>query len=154
MWKVHSGTWAIWARLYHGSGVWLKKTLPREHCVPDCTKLDNFLELNFSKYTWSTALCKTLQKVVKSLHPIMHAACRIHCLLLAGGECVVNVWVGWLRKFSFSCFRENFAKFSVTCFAKFSFSFAKFSRNTKLKFLRNFREIRRKFRETPNRKLL
>ena len=28
--------------------------------------------------------------------------------------------LGWLRKFSFSCFRENFAKVSITCFAKFS----------------------------------
>ena len=59
-------------------------------------------------------------------------------------------WLGWLRKFSFSCFRENFAKLSISCFAKFSFSFAKYSQNTKLKFGRNFREIRRKFRETFN----
>ena len=60
----------------------------------------------------------------------------------------VDMQVGWLRKFWFSCISENFAKLSISCFAKFSFSFAKFSRNTKLKFVRNFLEIRRKFRET------
>ena len=46
-------------------------------------------------------------------------------------------------KYSFWCFRENFAKLLVS-----RSRFPEVSRNTKLKLELNFREIRRKFRKT------